>query len=311
VGLGTLSILPAPWLTALATSMTASRHFRFVWSVAAAQQLTLPTMAQLVAARAACAAEGKGSEGRTEACARVESLAKSHPRLAAKFPSIHDILAGTTGPGNVYIVPWAPQVAVLSHASVKLFITHGGMNGVAEGTFTQRPMLCMPLFSDQPDNCARIQDRGYGLTLHFNDLHSRWMYTRRPGGKERGLLDPMLLQLYTRPSYGSELGQAWAQNKAAGGVQRAVDIIELAASQPYGAHLEGIPSSYFSPWYLSVGTWVRSGSQRHTDVLLTITAVCLLLAILLRKACQCCCCRCQAPAPQAHIVDAGGSKKDD
>jgi UDP:flavonoid glycosyltransferase YjiC (YdhE family) len=31
------------------------------------------------------------------------------------------------------------------------------MNGVAEGTFAGTPMLCLPLFSDQPDNCQRMQ----------------------------------------------------------------------------------------------------------------------------------------------------------
>ncbi|RYG51227.1 hypothetical protein EON66_10990, partial [archaeon] len=38
-------------------------------------------------------------------------------------------------------------------------MTHGGMNGVAEGTYARTPMACLPLFSDQPDNCQRIQVR--------------------------------------------------------------------------------------------------------------------------------------------------------
>jgi hypothetical protein len=37
------------------------------------------------------------------------------------------------------------------------FFTHGGMNSVAEATFAHVPMLCMPFFSDQPDNCVHAE----------------------------------------------------------------------------------------------------------------------------------------------------------
>lgn len=53
------------------------------------------------------------------------------------------------------IVPWAPQVNILAHSSVGVFITHCGWNSVLEGVISGVPMIGRPFFGDQKVN-ARV-----------------------------------------------------------------------------------------------------------------------------------------------------------
>ena len=72
--------------------------------------------------------------------------------------------------GNLYFLDWIPQNDVMGHNNTKLFITHGGTNGLYEAIFHAVPMLGLPLLVDQYDNMLRITDRGAGKTLDITDL---------------------------------------------------------------------------------------------------------------------------------------------
>jgi glucuronosyltransferase len=39
---------------------------------------------------------------------------------------------------------------------VKLVITHAGWGGVMECLLAQKPMLCVPVFGDQPENAQLV-----------------------------------------------------------------------------------------------------------------------------------------------------------
>jgi pathogen-inducible salicylic acid glucosyltransferase len=57
------------------------------------------------------------------------------------------------------IVPWCPQLQVLSHASVGAFMTHGGWNSTLESLGLGVPMLAVPQWSDQPTNSSYIEGK--------------------------------------------------------------------------------------------------------------------------------------------------------
>jgi len=73
-------------------------------------------------------------------------------------------------PENTLIQDWIPQNDVMGHANTKLFITHGGTNGLYEAIFHAVPMLGLPLLVDQYDNMLRITDRGAGEKLDITTL---------------------------------------------------------------------------------------------------------------------------------------------
>ncbi|KAI5066661.1 hypothetical protein GOP47_0019285 [Adiantum capillus-veneris] len=50
------------------------------------------------------------------------------------------------------VVPWAPQVEVLSHASIRGFLTHCGWNSSLESMCRGVPMIGMPVFGEQKLN---------------------------------------------------------------------------------------------------------------------------------------------------------------
>ncbi|CAM0877613.1 unnamed protein product [Alopecurus aequalis] len=54
------------------------------------------------------------------------------------------------------VVPWAPQVWVLRHASVGAFVTHAGWGSVLEGVSSGVPMACRPFFGDQTMNARSV-----------------------------------------------------------------------------------------------------------------------------------------------------------
>ncbi|KAK1436685.1 hypothetical protein QVD17_02467 [Tagetes erecta] len=60
------------------------------------------------------------------------------------------------------VVPWAPQVQVLEHCAIGVFVTHGGWNSVLESIASGVPMICRPFYGDQPIN-AWMVERVWGI----------------------------------------------------------------------------------------------------------------------------------------------------
>jgi hypothetical protein len=56
------------------------------------------------------------------------------------------------------LVRWAPQVEVLAHASVGLFVTHSGWNSTLESISMGVPVAGFPYFGDQFLNCRFAKD---------------------------------------------------------------------------------------------------------------------------------------------------------
>lgn len=58
---------------------------------------------------------------------------------------------------NGKLVPWAPQLLVLRHRSVGVFVTHCGWNSILETIIAGVPMICRPFFGDQKLNSKVIE----------------------------------------------------------------------------------------------------------------------------------------------------------
>jgi len=63
---------------------------------------------------------------------------------------------------------FVPQLDILSHDSVKLFITHGGASSAHEALYFGRPLLVIPHQGDQHLIARLVQKRGAGLFMDKN-----------------------------------------------------------------------------------------------------------------------------------------------
>jgi MGT family glycosyltransferase len=66
-------------------------------------------------------------------------------------------------PANVAVVANAPHSRIFPQTS--LMITHAGHASALRPLMAGVPLLCLPMGRDQPDNAARITERGAGLRL--------------------------------------------------------------------------------------------------------------------------------------------------
>jgi UDP:flavonoid glycosyltransferase YjiC (YdhE family) len=108
----------------------------------------------------------------------LEGLTSSKFRVLWSCSSDQQTQLPTKLPSNFRIEPFVPQLEVLGHKNVKLFITHGGFGSVHESLAQGKPMIIMPFFTDQVSNrkyllltlkkfifAFKIADRGIGMNL--------------------------------------------------------------------------------------------------------------------------------------------------
>ncbi|KAM0903374.1 hypothetical protein ACQ4PT_018625 [Festuca glaucescens] len=72
----------------------------------------------------------------------------------------------TSGVGLV-LPSWAPQTAILAHASVGCFVTHCGWNSSLESILNGVPMVAWPLYAEQKMNAAILEvQAGVAVRVH-------------------------------------------------------------------------------------------------------------------------------------------------
>ncbi|CAN9506751.1 unnamed protein product [Ophioblennius macclurei] len=138
---------------------------------------------------------------------------------------------------NTLIVDWMPQNDLLGHPKIKLFVAHGGTNGIQEALYHGVPVVGIPLFFDQYDNLLRLADRGGAKILTLSALD-----------KDDNFLKA-IKEILTEPSYKENMQRLsnLHRDQPVKPLDRALFWIEFVMRHKGAAHLR--TESYKMPWY--------------------------------------------------------------
>ncbi|XP_068619595.1 UDP-glucosyltransferase 2-like [Battus philenor] len=70
-------------------------------------------------------------------------------------------------PSNIHLVKWAPQLSILAHPNLKIFITHGGQLSTTETIHIGVPVIGIPALGDQYINMKSVVAKGFGLLVNL------------------------------------------------------------------------------------------------------------------------------------------------
>ena len=79
-------------------------------------------------------------------------------------------------PPNVKSLSWIPQNDLLGHPKTRLFVTHGGMNGLYEAIYHGVPLIVIPFLGDQIDVAVRVVSHEIGLKLDKDSLSTGYIH---------------------------------------------------------------------------------------------------------------------------------------
>ncbi|XP_053720663.1 UDP-glucuronosyltransferase 2A2-like [Synchiropus splendidus] len=166
---------------------------------------------------------------------------------------------------NTLLVDWMPQNDLLGHPQVKLFVSHGGTNGIYEAMYHGVPMVGVPLLFDQADNLARMKAKGVAEVLDISDI-------------DRNMFRETLEKVMTDVSYRTNMERLSRlhRDQPIKPLDNALFWIEFVMRHKGAAHLR--TESYKLPWY----------SYHSVDVMVFLLLVILLILLLLYKIACCC-----------------------
>ncbi|XP_076065925.1 UDP-glycosyltransferase UGT5-like [Oratosquilla oratoria] len=113
-----------------------------------------------------------GTAGRSKAMPQqyrdlfVAAFAKLPQRVIWKYEP--EELEGISN--NVMLRKWLPQQDILAHPSVKVFISHGGLLSTQESLYHAKPLIVLPMRTDEPRNGNMIAAKDYGIALEWEEL---------------------------------------------------------------------------------------------------------------------------------------------
>ncbi|XP_053720664.1 UDP-glucuronosyltransferase 2C1-like [Synchiropus splendidus] len=189
----------------------------------------------------------------------TEEIAASFAKLPQKVIWRFSGKKPATLGNNTMTVEWMPQNDLLGHPKVKLFVAHGGTNGVQEAIYHGVPVVGLPLFFDQYDNLLRLADRGGAKILSIRTVD-----------KDDNFVNAVE-EVLTDPSYRSNMQRLSRlhRDQPMKPLDTAVFWIEFVIRHKGAAHLRS--ESINLPWY----------TYHSVDVLLFMAAAALLLLSLL------------------------------
>ncbi|XP_038131419.1 UDP-glucuronosyltransferase 2B31-like [Cyprinodon tularosa] len=95
----------------------------------------------------------------------TEDIAAAFAELPQKVIWRHKGKKPSTLGNNTLLLDWLPQNDLLGHPKTKVFVAHGGTNGMQEAVYHGVPLVGLPLMFDQQDNFFRMATRGVAKVL--------------------------------------------------------------------------------------------------------------------------------------------------
>uniref|UniRef100_A0A8D3DA98 UDP-glucuronosyltransferase n=1 Tax=Scophthalmus maximus TaxID=52904 RepID=A0A8D3DA98_SCOMX len=186
----------------------------------------------------------------------AEEIASVFAKMPQKVIWRHKGMRPSTVGNNTLIVDWMPQKDLLGHPQTKVFIAHGGTNGVQEAIYHGVPVLGIPLFFDQFDNLLRLQDRGAAKIIQLADVNGHSL--------EQGLKEVLLQDSYRQ--HMQRLSRLHRDQPVAP-MDQAIFWVEYVMRHKGAAHLRTEANKM--PWY----------SYHSLDVLLLLLTAAALLVL--------------------------------
>ncbi|XP_037114951.1 UDP-glucuronosyltransferase 2A1-like [Syngnathus acus] len=95
----------------------------------------------------------------------TDGIAAAFAQLPQKVIWRHQGKRPSTLGNNTLLLNWLPQNDLLGHAKTRVFVAHGGTNGIQEAIYHGVPLVGLPLMFDQHDNLFRMETRGVAKVL--------------------------------------------------------------------------------------------------------------------------------------------------
>uniref|UniRef100_A0A3P9MPT0 UDP-glucuronosyltransferase n=1 Tax=Oryzias latipes TaxID=8090 RepID=A0A3P9MPT0_ORYLA len=158
---------------------------------------------------------------------------------------------------NTLVVDWMPQNDLLGHPKIKLFVAHGGTNGVQEAIYHGVPVVGLPMYFDQYDNLLRLQERRGAKIVAISTVD-----------KDDSFLKA-IQEVLTEPSYRMNMQRLSRlhRDQPVKLMDKALFWIEFVMRHKGAAHLKA--QSYNMSWF----------SYHSVDVVLFLTAAVLLVLL--------------------------------
>ncbi|XP_061672264.1 UDP-glucuronosyltransferase 2A2-like [Syngnathoides biaculeatus] len=156
----------------------------------------------------------------------TNEIAASFARLPQKVIWRHQGKRPSTLGNNTLLLDWLPQNDLLGHAKTRVFVAHGGTNGIQEAIYHGVPLVGLPLMFDQHDNLFRMEVRGVAKVLDISTVN------------QENFLEAINTVLH-QPSYSTKMQQLSLlhHDQPIPPLQRAVFWIEFVMRHKGASHL--------------------------------------------------------------------------
>ncbi|XP_028654314.2 UDP-glucuronosyltransferase 2C1-like [Erpetoichthys calabaricus] len=167
---------------------------------------------------------------------------------------------------NTLLAKWIPQNDLLGHPKTRVFVSHGGTNGIFEAIYHGVPIVGLPLLYDQFDNFIRLKDRGVAKVLDIANLNTEDVLQA-------------LKDVLDKPSYRDNMQRLSRlhHDQLIKPLDAAIFWIEYVINNKGAAHLR--TESYHMPWY----------AYHCVDILLALLFVILFFFVFMFVLCRLLC----------------------